>query len=283
MVMVAHIANGQISVDASGYVKLVNKLDVTRYNNVTLYVQPDVNNTGYIGTTTKQFYEMNAKYHRATGVLLTSDKRFKDNFRSIDQPLQKILKLNGTKYDFKADASDSIGNAEEKLKRDGLRKDHLGFIAQEVKEILPEAVVYDKDNDKYFMDYNAIIPVIVEAMKEQQKKIDDLTDEINKLKSTPKEKSSSFLTDDEPATLNQNIPNPFSSKTRIEMVVPSSVSRAILYIYNMQGEQVKQMVINERGNSSVTIEGHTLKAGMYLYTLITDGKEVDTKKMILTK
>jgi hypothetical protein len=32
-----------------------------------------------------------------------------------------------------------------------------------------------------------------------------------------------------------------------------------------------------------TIEGHTLKAGMYLYTLIADGKEVDTKKMILTK
>jgi hypothetical protein len=36
-------------------------------------------------------------------------------------------------------------------------------------------------------------------------------------------------------------------------------------------------------NTSVTIEGHTLKAGMYLYTLIADGKEVDTKRMILTK
>jgi hypothetical protein len=51
----------------------------------------------------------------------------------------------------------------------------------------------------------------------------------------------------------------------------------------MQGEQIKHLVINERGNSSVTIEGHTLKAGMYFYTLIIDGKEVDTKKMILTK
>lgn len=51
----------------------------------------------------------------------------------------------------------------------------------------------------------------------------------------------------------------------------------------MRGEQIKQIAVNERGNTSVSIEVHTLKAGMYLYTLITDGKEVDTKKMILTK
>jgi hypothetical protein len=51
----------------------------------------------------------------------------------------------------------------------------------------------------------------------------------------------------------------------------------------MQGEQIKYIAVNERGSTSVTIEGHTLKAGMYLYTLIADGKEVDTKKMIITK
>jgi len=51
----------------------------------------------------------------------------------------------------------------------------------------------------------------------------------------------------------------------------------------MQGEQIKYIVVNERGNTSVILEGHTLKAGMYLYTLIADSKEVDTKKMILTK
>lgn len=36
-------------------------------------------------------------------------------------------------------------------------------------------------------------------------------------------------------------------------------------------------------DTAVTIEGHTLQAGMYLFTLIADGKEVDTKKMILIK
>ena len=67
------------------------------------------------------------------------------------------------------------------------------------------------------------------------------------------------------------------------MYLPNNVSKAVLTIYNMRGEQLKQLNIQERGNTSVTIEGHTLNAGMYLYTLITDGKEVDTKKMILTQ
>jgi hypothetical protein len=52
--------------------------------------------------------------------------------------------------------------------------------------------------------------------------------------------------------------------------------------YNLQGIQIKSFVLNERGNISVTIEGSSLKAGIYLYKLITDGKEVDKKKMILT-
>lgn len=67
------------------------------------------------------------------------------------------------------------------------------------------------------------------------------------------------------------------------MYVPTNITKAILYIYSMQGEQVQKLNINERGNTSANIEGHTLKAGMYLYTLIAEGKEVDTKKMILTK
>jgi len=51
----------------------------------------------------------------------------------------------------------------------------------------------------------------------------------------------------------------------------------------MQGSQIKQIAVNERGDTSVIIEGSTLKAGIYYYTLIADDKEVDTKKMILTK
>jgi len=51
----------------------------------------------------------------------------------------------------------------------------------------------------------------------------------------------------------------------------------------LQGKQIKQINIEERGNGSVIINGYELTPGMYMYTLIVDGKEIDTKKMILTE
>ena len=57
----------------------------------------------------------------------------------------------------------------------------------------------------------------------------------------------------------------------------------MIYIYNMRGMQIKSISIPEKGYGTITINGSDLQAGMYLYTLIVDGKEVDTKRMILTK
>lgn len=59
---------------------------------------------------------------------------------------------------------------------------NLGFIAQEVQSIVPEAVTYDAENDVYSMSYTAIIPLLVEGMKEQQKMIENQQKEIEQLK-----------------------------------------------------------------------------------------------------
>ena len=58
---------------------------------------------------------------------------------------------------------------------------------------------------------------------------------------------------------------------------------AAIYIYDMQGQQIKKKQINGQEYVYLTIQGSELAAGMYMYTLIIDGKEIDTKKMILTK
>ena len=87
----------------------------------------------------------------------------------------------------------------------------------------------------------------------------------------------------EQCKLYQNRPNPFSESTTVEYYLPKGINKAQLYVYNMQGRQVKNFNIAPAfGYGSVTIEGGSMEAGMYMYTLITDGKEVDTKKMILT-
>ena len=94
--------------------------------------------------------------------------------------------------------------------------------------------------------------------------------------------STQIVTKSEVATLAQNSPNPFSQNTTIGYYLPSNVVNAVIYIYNLQGTQISSIQITDRGNGSVVISGNTLTAGMYVYSLITDGTLIDTKKMILT-
>ena len=85
------------------------------------------------------------------------------------------------------------------------------------------------------------------------------------------------------AKLSQNIPNPFTERTRIEYYLPNTTGKAMLYIYDMQGSQVKNYQLRSPGEGSIIIQGGSLQPGMYMYTLIANGREVDTKKMILTR
>jgi trimeric autotransporter adhesin len=87
-----------------------------------------------------------------------SDKRLKKDIEYIkpEDNLQKIMQLNAVRYRWKE--HDNLLN--------------LGFIAQDVEGIVPESVRYDEANDIYSMEYTAIIPVLVEAMKEQQATIE---------------------------------------------------------------------------------------------------------------
>ena len=84
------------------------------------------------------------------------------------------------------------------------------------------------------------------------------------------------------AVLYQNTPNPFDQNTVIRYTLYGNTQRASIIIYNMNGEQLK--VYNHlQGSNQIEINGRTLKEGMYLYRLIADGKEIDTKRMVLTK
>ena len=105
-----------------------------------------------------------------------SDERLKDNVTTIQNPLDKIKALRGVEYDWNA------GNR--KGKRD------LGLIAQEVEMVIPEIVhehelpLIDGESDTIYktVDYEKMVAVLIEGMKEQQSQIDELKSEISKLK-----------------------------------------------------------------------------------------------------
>jgi len=62
--------------------------------------------------------------------LHASDKKLKENFRSIDSPLEKILKMNGREYDYISDRFDTTGTKAEQEEKAALKKNKLGFVAR---------------------------------------------------------------------------------------------------------------------------------------------------------
>ncbi len=91
----------------------------------------------------------------------TSDRRLKNNIKQIDNSLQKILKISGNTFEWN-DKSNKTGN-------------DVGLIAQEIYEILPEAVV-ERDTGYLAVDYYKIIPLLVESIKELSNKVNQLQD-----------------------------------------------------------------------------------------------------------
>lgn len=101
-----------------------------------------------------------------------SDVKFKKDIVSIDSPLNKILHMNGVSYSWKTQEFKNMGFS------DGI---HYGVVAQEVEKVLPEIVNTNTSGNKS-VSYNEIIPVLIEAMKEQQRIIEKQNKEMNELK-----------------------------------------------------------------------------------------------------
>jgi hypothetical protein len=97
----------------------------------------------------------------------TSDKRLKENIKPLDNALEKVLKISGVSFDWKELTE------EEKKTIHGNEGHDVGVIAQEIEEVLPE-VVTERDSGYKAVKYEKIVPLLIEAIKEQQKQIEEL-------------------------------------------------------------------------------------------------------------
>jgi len=105
----------------------------------------------------------------------TSDKRLKENVKPLDNALDKINKINGVEFDW-IDGKDEYGNSVH-----GNEGHDVGVIAQEIEEVLPE-VVTQRDNGYKAVKYEKIVPLLIEAIKEQQEEIECLKANYDQLK-----------------------------------------------------------------------------------------------------
>lgn len=83
--------------------------------------------------------------------------------------------------------------------------------------------------------------------------------------------------------LYQNNPNPFGQETSIGYNIVNMQQGAFIAIYDLNGKELFRQPVTEKGKGSVTVSGDKLVPGMYLYSLIVDGKETATKRMVVTK
>ena len=167
-----------------------------------------------------------------------------------------------------------------------------GLAADQLKAVYPE-LVYEDANGNVSINYIEMIPLLVQAINEVKTENSRLKSALSELQEDvpyqsksrkSMEISTSIYTEDEAIlSLSQNNPNPFSTSTSIEVSVPEYVKTAALFVFDMSGKQIKCIDITERGVSHVPVSSEGLTEGMYLYSLIADGKVVGTKKMILVR
>lgn len=225
---------------------------------------------------------------QAPSFLISSDARYKKNVSPMDDTHVKLDKISSVSYTLsypvKTDTTVTTDNQSKTINTIIDERLHFGFLAQEIKKVYPNLVVEDEDG-MLSIDYIGFIPVLVEAYKDLSNKIKEQESFIMGIveSANPSHMPAAVNTVyEDNLYLGQNKPNPFNSVTTIECGIPYDVSSAVIFIYDLQGKQVKRININERGKINTTIEATALSPGMYIYTLVADGNEVSSKRMIIT-
>ena len=94
-------------------------------------------------------------------VVISSDARLKSNIVSLGSTLTKLLQIDGKSYEMKG-------------------KQKIGVLAQEIQEVFPELVSED-DNEMLAVNYQGLVPVLINALKEQDEKMKEQGKKINRL------------------------------------------------------------------------------------------------------
>lgn len=185
---------------------------------------------------------------------------------------------------------------------------HFGVLAQNADTVLPEIVkesvfpaVYDSAGNIIYnevnyksVNYDGIIPYLIAGYKYQKNKIDSLTlvtsSLASQINSCCNENRSSLqneniieitLSDVKSIVLDQNVPNPFAEMTAISFTLSEGIQKAQMLFYNIEGKLINSVDLsNKSGKGQLNVFANDLSNGIYTYTLVVDGKIIDTKKMI---
>jgi hypothetical protein len=225
------------------------------------------------------------------GITIASDKRLKKDIKEEDNAIAKIMQLKPVSYLYDKSVSKHLNLEYEKTSHGFLADDILNVFPEMIKEFEEPIVGKAKEmgTARVFksVNYIQLISVLTKGIQEQQEQIEKLETQLKSVTS-----NNTFVLNDKTNlpteienkafTLSQNTPNPFSERTTISYTIPSNVKKATLTVFDLTGKMLLQYNLLQ-GKNTVQIDGNTLAAGMYLYSLLADGQEVLSKRMVLTK
>jgi len=254
-----------------------------------------ITSTGQVGIglsnpAASSLLHVNGAIHNSGGVV-TSDKRLKRDLNDFDLGLDAVLKINPVSFYYNGDADIQTVDKQ------------VGIVAQEYQKIIPDAVgeftweKRDIDNnlvdskDYLYANTDAIKYMLVNAVKEQQAMIDaqseriaQLEESISTIGSTESVNNTNLtLSAYDLAELDQNIPNPFNGQTTIAYVVPTDAQNAQIRVFGQNGQLMKSLDIDHVGQGTITVNAQDLPSGTYSYQLIVDDRNIQTRKLVVTK
>ncbi|MBN8578547.1 MAG: tail fiber domain-containing protein [Cytophagales bacterium] len=222
-----------------------------------------------LGTTSPSFKMDVSGSIRAVSFITSSDKRLKTNIVKIENVLQNLNKIGGFTYTFNNDKSGSM------LLPEGRR---YGFLAQEIQSIFPELVT--ADNDGYLaVDYVSMMPILVEAIKELKHQLDQVKDLYLRNIAEDEEQK---LAKDGREFLEQNSPNPVVKLAKISYMLPKDAMSGVLVVYSLDGNLLNSLTL-EKKEGFVEIDVEKLGNGIYLYSMLVNGKIINTKRLLVSR
>lgn len=237
---------------------------------------------------------------KADAWLINSDMRLKKNVKKSSYGLEEVMELNPIEFNYNG------------LAKTNSKPTHIGISAQELRKVVPELVEefesvtysYDEDGTQKYESSetylqirdNEVKWILLGAIQDQQAIINEQNERLNQLENLVNDLAKNGfgvietqneinveLENSAQAILGQNRPNPFGETTQIPFMVPNEANDAKLLIYDNLGSLIKTVEIDQKGQGVVNIQASNLASGNYVYKLVVDGKDVMTKKMVLTK
>ncbi len=239
----------------------------------------------YAGYFNGVLYATGAAY--ASSFNTTADLRLKKNVVSAKDNegdyrfLDRVMDMNVIEYNL-------IDHVNGEKSRDGKNvsiedQRHIGLAAQELQELFPDLVVEGQDG-YLAVNYVELVPVLIRSIQELKEELDAVKG-VKGTEEAQKAPSASGIDNSKASAKNvlyQNTPNPFKEQTVIRFRLADDAQNAAICIFDMTGKTIKKLPISS-GMESVSIGGYELGEGMFLYSLIVNGQEIDTKKMVILK